>query len=69
MITPNEPHAYLSGDLVECMANSDNVVRGGLTPKLKDKDTLYKMLPYDTVDSGKQRSPKQGAPVIDTPNQ
>jgi len=53
VITPNEPHAYLSGDLVECMANSDNVVRGGLTPKLKDKDTLYSMLPYDTVDSGK----------------
>jgi len=41
VITPNEPHAYISGDLVECMANSDNVVRGGLTPKLKDKETLY----------------------------
>lgn len=46
VIKPNEPHAYLTGDLVECMANSDNVVRGGLTPKLKDKETLYNMLPY-----------------------
>ena len=49
VITPNEPHAYISGDLVECMANSDNVVRGGLTPKLKDKETLYHMLPYHTL--------------------
>lgn len=57
IITPNEPHAYLSGDLVECMANSDNVVRGGLTPKLKDKETLYSMIPYETVDSGIHRGP------------
>jgi mannose-6-phosphate isomerase len=68
VITPNEPHAYLSGDLVECMANSDNVVRGGLTPKLKDKETLYSMLPYETVDSGKPRGPTQGTPVIETPH-
>lgn len=26
---PNEPHAYLFGDCVECMATSDNVVRAG----------------------------------------
>lgn len=55
VITPNEPHAYISGDLVECMANSDNVVRGGLTPKLKDKETLYHMLPYHTL--GVERTP------------
>ncbi|XP_075229900.1 mannose phosphate isomerase isoform X2 [Lycorma delicatula] len=42
----NEPHAYLSGDCVECMACSDNVVRAGLTPKLKDIDTLCEMLSY-----------------------
>lgn len=30
----NLPHAYLSGDCVECMACSDNVVRAGLTPKV-----------------------------------
>ncbi|RIY35211.1 mannose-6-phosphate isomerase, class I [Psittacicella gerlachiana] len=29
----NVPHAYLRGRLVEVMANSDNVVRGGLTNK------------------------------------
>lgn len=40
------PHAYLSGDCVECMAPSDNVVRVGLTPKFKDVETLCKMLVY-----------------------
>ena len=44
---PNEPHAYLAGDCVECMANSDNVVRAGLTPKFKDVKTLCSMLNYD----------------------
>eukprot|EP00762_Andalucia_godoyi_P004296 ANDGO_05483.mRNA.1 Mannose-6-phosphate isomerase len=43
---PDEPHAYLKGDCVECMACSDNVVRAGLTPKPKDVDTLLKMLTY-----------------------
>ncbi|XP_031830410.1 mannose phosphate isomerase [Nomia melanderi] len=46
-IGPNEPHAYLSGDCVECMACSDNVVRAGLTPKLKDVPTLIEMLTYN----------------------
>lgn len=27
------PHAYIKGNIIECMANSDNVVRAGLTPK------------------------------------
>ncbi|KAF4321590.1 hypothetical protein BBO99_00004597 [Phytophthora kernoviae] len=44
----NEPHAYLSGDCVECMACSDNVVRAGLTPKFIDKETLHSMLTYHT---------------------
>ncbi|KAI9917891.1 hypothetical protein PsorP6_012939 [Peronosclerospora sorghi] len=42
----NEPHAYLSGDCIECMACSDNVVRAGLTPKFIDRETLYSMLTY-----------------------
>ena len=45
---PNQPHAYLSGDIVEAMATSDNVVRAGLTPKLRDVDTLISMLTYQT---------------------
>ncbi|KZZ90378.1 mannose-6-phosphate isomerase [Ascosphaera apis ARSEF 7405] len=39
-------HAYISGDIVECMASSDNVVRAGFTPKFKDVDTLTSMLTY-----------------------
>ena len=42
----DEPHAYISGDCVECMAPSDNVVRSGLTPKFKDVDVLCDMLTY-----------------------
>jgi mannose-6-phosphate isomerase len=45
-IGPNVPHAYLDGDLVECMACSDNVVRAGLTPKYRDVETLLEMLDY-----------------------
>ncbi|RUS80567.1 hypothetical protein EGW08_011661 [Elysia chlorotica] len=42
----NLPHAYLSGDCMECMACSDNVVRAGLTPKYLDVQTLLDMLDY-----------------------
>lgn len=45
-LAANEPHAYLSGDCIECMACSDNVVRAGLTPKYKDVQTLCNMLTY-----------------------
>ena len=43
---PNVPHAYLSGDLIECMTCSDNVIRGGLTPKFKDLKTLISSLDF-----------------------
>lgn len=36
------PHAYLEGQNVEIMANSDNVLRGGLTTKLIDVTELMK---------------------------
>ncbi|OIT03921.1 PREDICTED: mannose-6-phosphate isomerase 1-like [Nicotiana attenuata] len=42
----NEPHAYVYGECVECMATSDNVVRAGLTPKHRDVTTLCSMLTY-----------------------
>lgn len=45
----NEPHAYISGECIECMATSDNVVRAGLTPKLRDVQTLCSMLTYKQV--------------------
>ena len=40
------PHAYLEGNIVECMANSDNVVRAGLSPKFKDITQLTNILTY-----------------------
>ena len=49
----NEPHAYLSGECIECMAASDNVVRAGLTPKFKDVEELVEMLTYHA--SGAER--------------
>ena len=52
-LAANEPHAYLAGECVECMATSDNVVRAGLTPKLRDVPTLTAMLTY-----------AQGAPAV-----
>uniref|UniRef100_A0A0M3I424 mannose-6-phosphate isomerase n=1 Tax=Ascaris lumbricoides TaxID=6252 RepID=A0A0M3I424_ASCLU len=43
---PNQPHAYLLGDCIECMAGSDNTVRAGLTPKFKDVQTLCSDLTF-----------------------
>ncbi|XP_043707106.1 mannose-6-phosphate isomerase 2-like [Telopea speciosissima] len=43
---PNEPHAYISGECIECMATSDNVVRAGLTSKYRDVQNLCSMLTY-----------------------
>jgi mannose-6-phosphate isomerase len=48
-------HAYLSGDIIECMASSDNVVRAGFTPKFKDVDTLISMLTYSYAPISEQK--------------
>ncbi|MBN2829308.1 MAG: mannose-6-phosphate isomerase, class I [Candidatus Cloacimonetes bacterium] len=40
-------HAYLQGTGLEIMANSDNVLRGGLTSKHIDKDELLNILDFD----------------------
>ena len=44
------PHAYLSGLGVEVMLASDNVLRGGLTPKHIDVDELAKVLVFESTD-------------------
>eukprot|EP00666_Eupelagonemidae_sp_cell4sb_P001425 gene1425-biopygen12276 len=41
------PEPVFSGDGVEIMAKSDNVVRAGLTPKFKDAETLLGMMSYN----------------------
>jgi mannose-6-phosphate isomerase len=38
------PHAYLKGNIVECMASSDNVIRAGLTPKFNDIPALLEVV-------------------------
>ena len=43
------PHAYLEGTCIELMANSDNVLRGGLTPKHIDVPELMKHIVFDEV--------------------
>ncbi|MDN5758994.1 MAG: mannose-6-phosphate isomerase, class I [Tomitella sp.] len=44
-------HAYLHGMGVEVMANSDNVLRGGLTPKHVDVPELLRVLDFHSVDA------------------
>jgi mannose-6-phosphate isomerase len=41
------PHAYLQGVALEVMANSDNVLRAGLTPKYIDIPELMANLKFD----------------------
>ena len=43
------PHAYLEGHNVEIMANSDNVLRGGLTPKHIDVNELLKHIKFEAA--------------------
>ena len=43
------PHAYLEGQNVELMANSDNVLRGGLTPKHIDVPELMKHIVFEGI--------------------
>lgn len=42
-------HAYLDGTGVEIMAGSDNVLRGGLTPKRVDVDELLRVLRFEVL--------------------
>ena len=57
-------HAYLSGDIIECMAASDNVVRAGFTPKFKDVDTLISMLTYSYAPISEQKMEPVDYPYV-----
>jgi mannose-6-phosphate isomerase len=46
-----ELHAYLEGTGIELMANSDNVLRGGLTPKHIDVKELLSVLAFEPSDT------------------
>lgn len=43
------PHAYLEGQNIEIMANSDNVLRGGLTTKHVDVTELMKHVKFEAT--------------------
>lgn len=62
-LAANEPHAYLQGDCVECMACSDNTVRAGLTPKFIDVLTLCEMLNYTPAPSSSKIFPAVQSPL------
>ena len=46
-LPPGVLHAYLEGSAMELMANSDNVLRGGLTSKHQDISELMKVLTFE----------------------
>jgi len=49
-LTAGELHAYLSGLGLELMATSDNVLRGGLTPKYIDREELKRVVSFSGTD-------------------
>ncbi|PYH99658.1 mannose-6-phosphate isomerase [Aspergillus ellipticus CBS 707.79] len=57
-------HAYISGDIIECMASSDNVVRAGFTPKFKDVGTLTEMLTYSYAPIEEQKLEPTDYPYV-----
>lgn len=66
------PHAYLEGQNVEIMANSDNVLRGGLTSKHVDVTELLKHVKCEPTwpkilspEPDEQGEKKYDAPVTD----
>jgi mannose-6-phosphate isomerase len=46
------PHAYLLGQNIELMANSDNVLRGGLTVKHVDVPELLRTIRFEGIQPG-----------------
>jgi mannose-6-phosphate isomerase len=63
------PHAYLNGLGVEIMANSDNVLRCGLTPKHVDVPELLRIVRFEPSDPGVLRpeASPDGEEVYETP--
>lgn len=50
----NQLHAYLSGIGIEIMACSDNVLRGGLTPKHVDTRELFRITSFESIAEPRQ---------------
>ena len=50
-------------DIVECMATSDNVIRAGLTPKLRDVPNLLAGLTYNAAEPSRHLVKPATSPV------
>ncbi|MFK0238307.1 mannose-6-phosphate isomerase, class I [Streptomyces vinaceus] len=61
------PHAYLDGLGVELLANSDNVLRAGLTPKHVDVPELLRIVRFEPADPAVQRPEGNGEEVYESP--
>ncbi|MFD9545233.1 mannose-6-phosphate isomerase, class I [Streptomyces sp. NPDC060022] len=63
------PHAYLGGLGVEIMANSDNVLRCGLTPKHVDVPELLRIVRFEATDPGilRPEASPAGEELYETP--
>ncbi|MFE7451811.1 mannose-6-phosphate isomerase, class I [Streptomyces griseus] len=63
------PHAYLEGLGVEIMANSDNVLRCGLTPKHIDVPELLRVVRFEATEPGVLRpeAAPSGEELYETP--
>ncbi|MFD0271642.1 mannose-6-phosphate isomerase, class I [Streptomyces sp. NPDC127106] len=64
---PGVPHAYLDGLGIELLANSDNVLRAGLTPKHVDVPELLRIVRFEPGDPALLRPEGNGEEVYDTP--
>jgi len=61
-------HSYLQGMGMEVMANSDNVLRGGLTPKHVDVPELLRVLDFTPVVDARIHTHRDGIELVyDTP--
>jgi mannose-6-phosphate isomerase len=58
----------MSSDIIECMANSDNVIRAGLTPKLRDVPNLVSGLTYEPAPWSKHRVTETPWPEPSSPS-
>ncbi len=72
-LTAGNLHAYLSGAGIELMGASDNVVRGGMTPKHVDVDELLRILDptplaqpvmVDAARTGRYPLPEAGCELV-----
>ncbi|MFL6163882.1 MAG: mannose-6-phosphate isomerase, class I [Jatrophihabitantaceae bacterium] len=58
-------HAYLRGVCVELLANSDNVLRCGLTPKHVDVPELVRIADFDPMPEPRHRPSRESADQVD----